>query len=90
MEKSVIWSMNAAKFPAKKYGMPFAAKWFSAMGDSYFKTNSVFTESTRFFCTTESVFSLSRLSFFSKLTQMIALQNWLNSFNRNDFLYRTD
>ena len=96
---------NATFLQVKEYGTPFVAKLFSAMGDSYFKTNSVFYRiDSVFFCTTKSVFSLSQLGFFSELTQLlyrtdsvffgtnsIILQNQLGSFTESTQLfYRTD
>ena len=86
----------------KKYGTPFVAKLFSAMGDSYFKTNSVFCRIDSVFCTTKSVLSLNQLGFFSKPTQLvyrtdsIGLWNRLNSLNRTEgieptrLFHRTD
>ena len=48
------------------------------------KPTRFFTELTRFFCTTKSVFSLNRLGF---RTNSIALQNRLDSLNRTDSVF---
>ena len=54
------------------------------MGDSYFNNNSVFYRINSVFCTTKSVFSLNQLGFFSKPTQLLYMQNRLDSLNRID------
>jgi len=53
------------------YGTPFVAKLFSAMGDSYFKTNSVFYRINSVFLHNQVGFSVNQLGFFSELTQLL-------------------
>jgi len=73
-------------FHAVLYGMPFVAKLFSAKGDSYFKTNSVFYR-------IDSVFLHNQVSFFTEptwflfKTDSIGLQNQLDSLNRTDLVF---
>ena len=68
------------------YGTPFVAKLFSAMGDSYFKTNSVFYR-------IDSVLLHNQVGFFTEptwflfITDSIALQNQLDSLNRTDLVF---
>jgi len=79
-------SCASCQIMAMQYGTPFVAKLFSAMGDSYFKTNSVFYR-------IDSVFLHNQISFFTEptwflfRTDSIALQNRLDSLNRTDSVF---
>ena len=66
----LVWVLKLEQLDS--YGTPFVAKLFSAIWVmTILKPTRFFTESTRFFCTTKSVFSLNQLGFFSEPTQLL-------------------